>query len=389
MSKDPVNVLHIISPGSGNFGGIEAYLMNYYANMNHDKVHFDFAFCGTNTMKLHMKDEVFAGSIFIEFKALKGTGNDFRNWKQLICSIRDFIKSRNYRIVEVHTASPMIQAMCGIALRPFKEIVKIAHSHALQEPPINRIVSCVSKVCVQIIRSSYDFFFACSNAAGEMYGVKVYNSDKFRKVNNAIDTSLFAFDEKLRNRVREEQEIKDGCFVVGHVARLSEEKNQVFLIDIFSEIKKIKNNSKLWIVGEGPSRDDIKKRIEILSLSDSVVLFGQRSDVSYLLQGMDAFVITSHLEGFCISAIESQAAGLPTFVSSGVPEECKVTKLAEQIGLSADAKLWAKHILDKSQYIRQDTSVEIKNKGYDIRLAGQELERFYCEFHTFRRITAS
>ena len=373
-----IRILHVISPGSGNFGGIESFLMNYYSNMDHERVHFDFAFCGANTMKLHMEDEVFIGSSFTELNALNGSGNNSRNWKRLVRELRTLVRSSKYHVVEVHTASPMIQAACGVALRSVKGTVKIAHSHALQEPTTSSIKSLISRVCVHKIKRSYDFFFACSNAAGEMYGAKVLNSNRFKKINNAIDLSLFQYDENLRRIVREEQDIKDGCFVIGHVARLSEEKNQVFLVDVFDEIRKIKNNCILWIVGEGPARADIEKRIDELHLSDSAILLGQRVDVPRLLQAMDAFVITSRLEGLCISAIESQAAGLPTFVSSGVPEECRVTECFEKLSLSDSKKLWAEHIAENANLARRNMNREIQENGYDICMTARELEEFYC-----------
>ena len=41
---------------------------------------------------------------------------------------------------------------------------------------------------------------------------------------------------------------------------------------------------------------------------------------------------------------ESQAAGLPTIVSSGVPDECNVTMLFGKISLSEPAIIWAETI---------------------------------------------
>lgn len=378
MPNSTVNVLNIISPGSGTFGGIEAYLMSYYEHMDHQKIHFDFAFCGSNTMKLHMEQEVFSGSSFFELKVLDGTNNGLGNWRRLIGKIKKLLNYKHYDVVEVHTASPMIQAVCGLALKPYKNVLKIAHSHALQEMPSNLAVSLVSKGCIMVISNVYDYFFACSNAAGKMYGKKIIKSGRFKKVNNAIDSSKFAFAPQIRETIRREYGIDNGCFVIGHVARLSEEKNQVFLVDIFNEILKYKSNSKLWIVGEGPARRNIEARIEKLGIADDVKLFGQRPDVSDLLQAMDIFIITSRLEGLCISAIESQAAGLSTFVSTGVPEECKITDDFTRIELSASASDWANIIINKHDSDRRNTREEVNKNGYDIHSSAMELEEFYC-----------
>nr|MCR5798010.1 hypothetical protein [Eubacterium sp.] len=102
-------ILHIISPGSGNFGGIEAYLCGYYDYMDKQEVLFDFSFCGTNTMKMKMKDPIFQNSTFTEYKALQPVGNTIANWKALISQVKKQVKKEKYDIVEVHSASPLIQ----------------------------------------------------------------------------------------------------------------------------------------------------------------------------------------------------------------------------------------------------------------------------------------
>ena len=220
-----------------------------------------------------------------------------------------------------------------------------------------------------------------SNAAGRMFGASIVGTRRFCVINNAIDSTRFAYNQKTRSTLRKTLGIDDDCIVIGHVARLSEEKNQVFLVDIFYEIKKEYEKAQLWIIGEGPSRSDIEKRIDRLNISDSVKLFGQRPDVPELLQAMDAFVITSHREGLCISAVESQAAGLPTFVSTNVPEECKVTNNVVRIPLSYNAKKWAELIIHNLSSDRYDMRAEIIKNGYDIHQSAKDLEDFYV-MHT-------
>ena len=56
---------------------------------------------------------------------------------------------------------------------------------------------------------------------------------------------------------------------------------------------------------------------------------------SSLLQAFDAFVLPSRKEGLSIATLEAQAAGLPSVVSEGVPEEAVVVALSRAPGFGS------------------------------------------------------
>lgn len=378
-------ILHIISPGSGNFGGIESFLCGYYEYMDKKEVLFDFSFCGSNTMKMKMKDPIFHNSTFKEYRALLPSNNTFTNWITLIKLIKEQVKRNTYDIVEVHSASPLIQAVCGFALKQTQIPMRIAHSHAMAGPINSWKQSIANAISTLIIQNSYDYYFSCSYAAASLYGDKVLKSNRFVKVNNAIDADEFAFNASIRTEIRKNYNIDKDTRIIGHVARLAPEKNQCFLIDVFNEYHKIDPHSILWIVGEGQCREEIENRIKRYNLHNSVTLFGERKDVSELLQAMDAFVVTSYLEGLCISAIESQAAGLPTLTSTGIPEECEITGLIHRIDLEKGSEFWGKKLSDiVSNNIRTSMKDAIKKAGYDLQYAAKSLQGFYMQTKEIR-----
>lgn len=69
--------------------------------------------------------------------------------------------------------------------------------------------------------------------------------------------------------------------------------------------------SELWIAGEGPCRAELEQLIQRLGLTASVRLLGWVSDVGSLLASADAFLMTSHYEGFPVGMLEAMAHGLP------------------------------------------------------------------------------
>ena len=377
--KHRIKILHIMSPGSGNFGGIESFLYQYYKFIDHNVIEFDFIFCGNNTMISRMHDLVLKNCNMYELNILESDNNSLSNWMILFKNIRNIINKNNYDIIEVHTGYPIIQTICSLAISKYKA-VKIAHTHSVSMEKVKSIrQKLVTKICGSLINHRYDYLFACSISAGEvLYGKRAINGNKFYKINNAIEAEKFRYNATDREKIRKNYFLNSDTTVIGHVARLSEEKNQLFLIDIFQEYIKINNNSVLWIIGEGPARSKIENKIKQLKLEKKIILFGERHNIPELLQAMDVFVITSFSEGLCISAIESQAAGLPTIVSSGVPDECNVTMLFGKISLSEPAIIWAETI-NNLFYKREDTFQWVKKAGYDINDAANKLQKLYLK----------
>lgn len=378
MMFDMIKVLHIMSPGTGNFGGIEAFLCGYYENMDRTKYHFDFSFCSSNTMKLKMSSPLLKDSKFSEYNVLDLNRHKVYKWVLLSRKIRENLRAEQYNVVEVHSGSPLIQAVCGLSMIGMHVETKIAHSHARIYPTNRLLPKVIGKICTKIIQVTYDKFFACSKEAGALFGKKVIASKRFKIIKNAVSADKFKFDGTIRKRIRDQYNIADDTIIVGHVARLAEEKNQEFLIDVFNAYHDKNANSLLWVVGEGKCRSNIEKKVLEYGLNNDVVLFGERNDVNELLQAMDVFIMTSVAEGLCISAIESQAAGLPTIVSIGIPEECRITDLLIRIPLEQGALVWADEVAKMvSLKNNRDYCERIKNSGYDLNTAAAFLENQY------------
>lgn len=374
-----IRVLNIVALGSGSFGGIEAYLYRYYQNIDRNAVCFDFAFCGSNTMQLVMEDPIFKSSMFFELHALSSGTNSIANWIALLSRIRELLRTGHYNYVHVHSASPMINAVCRFATLPYKSIVHISHAHALVMEKPEGIKAGIISILKTFNAKTSDYLFACSKEAGYgLFGERFTESEKFVKAYNAIDANAFRYNRQKRAEFRRRHDIDDGTLLVGHVARLAEEKNQLFLVEVFKNIHRAIPNSKLWIIGEGEFRAELEKRILDCGASDCISLLGEAKDICNYLQAMDLFIITSYSEGLCISAIESQASGLPTYVSNGVPEECRITDLFFKLSLNDNAATWCKDILESYSVVaRKDTYDMIVKNGYDIKNAATTMQGFY------------
>jgi len=116
------------------------------------------------------------------------------------------------------------------------------------------------------------------------------------------------FEEKIKI------DLKDK-FLIGSIGRLDYSKNYEFLIEIFPEILKIKQNSVLIIIGEGQERKKLEKLIEKENLKDKIFLIGELKDSSIYLKAFDLFVLPSRYEGLSITLIEVLFAEIPVIAS--------------------------------------------------------------------------
>jgi len=146
------------------------------------------------------------------------------------------------------------------------------------------------------------------------YGVP---ANRISVLHNSV-TPYVAPSADLVTATRARFGLAEGVPVILAVGRLSREKGHCDLIDAVAGLKQV----RLVLVGEGPERDRIEKRIRALGLSNAVVLCGQQSDVRPFYAIAAVLALPSHSEGSPNVLLEAMAAGVPVAATAvgGVPE---------------------------------------------------------------------
>lgn len=123
--------------------------------------------------------------------------------------------------------------------------------------------------------------------------------------------------EKTRSKTN-----PDGPLTFGIVARLTKQKGHTTLLEAFERIVRDGVKAELKIVGDGPLRDSLERRVEELELNERVRFEGYREDVADALAEFDVFVHPSRWEGFGLVFLEAMAAKLPVVATnvSAIPE---------------------------------------------------------------------
>lgn len=139
---------------------------------------------------------------------------------------------------------------------------------------------------------------------------------------------------------REEARAKLGLskddYVYGSIGRLAYPKNYEFLINSYFEVKSLKPNTKLLLIGEGPERAKYEGLIKLYGLEKEVILSGEIRNADNYLKAFDLFVLPSVFEGLSLSLISAVQNDIPAIAS-------RVGGNEEVIGASNCFKLDDKH----------------------------------------------
>ena len=361
--NQPIRVLHILQRMEA--GGTQALLMNLYRNIDRSRVQFVFL--------VVYKEKQFYEE---EIRSLVGRlyKFSFREDLNLLKFKQDlkhfFSEHKEYKIVHCHAFT--FGYFCLKAAKKAKIPVRIAHSH--NNETVHDIKYIPKLIMQKLFTINATDFFACSEAAGRY----LFKQKEFKVLNNAIDSKKFIANQETRQAIKEELAL-ERKFVVGHVGRLHPQKNHMFLLDIFWEIKQLKENAVLLLVGTGELEKQIREKVSRLGLEQNVIFLRNRKDMYRIYQAMDIFVFPSLFEGLGIVAIEAQASGIPAICSDGLPKEANVSPLFYRCSLSSSAKTWAQRSLEasESEYKHLDMHEYIVDHGYDLMRTADFIQQYY------------
>ena len=364
-----IRVLQVI--GVMDRGGAETMVMNLYRAVDRTKIQFDFL--------VHEQRE---GDYDAEIRQLGGrffrlprfTGVNAVAYRRLVRAF--FAEHPEFRVVHGHIGS-----CAPIYLSEAKRAGAfcIAHSHAQNFE--GGLAGLAFRVVARPVRGVADYFMACSREAGlDRFGAAIVSGDRFSIVPNGIAVTRYACDQAAHEAAKAALGLA-GHAVVCHAGRLIPVKNHAFLLDVFARVHERVPEAVLVCAGRGELESQLKERVAELGLSDSVRFLGVVDNVPEVLRAADAFVFPSVKEGLPLAVVEAQAAGLPTTMSTGVPDLALVSDRARRIPLDEGADAWAAFVLDDldraAQLARTDAADQVRAHGFDIVETAARVSSFY------------
>ena len=157
----------------------------------------------------------------------------------------------------------------------------------------------INKVTKSVL--GLDYFVLVSKDLTKFYSEKL----KDKKVKCVYIPNSINFFPQEKAKLEAENLISIG--------RLSHEKGYLDLIDIFKELHQKYPDSKLNIIGDGPDRKKIEKKIRDNKLEDYIILHGfqEKEYINKYLEKSSVYIMTSYTESFGLVLLEAFAYGIP------------------------------------------------------------------------------
>ncbi len=137
---------------------------------------------------------------------------------------------------------------------------------------------------------------------------------KFVVIPNYIDT------KEIINKSKEKTDLKvnEKKYNLVTLGRLTYQKGFDILINYINELKKIKKNFHLYIIGDGEEKEKLTNMVKNFNLTNYITFLGEKENPYKYLKLMDGFVLTSRYEGQGMVILEAATLGLEIFITKNL-----------------------------------------------------------------------
>lgn len=362
---EKIKILAVSTSGLGQKEGISTVILDYFSRFDRERFDLSMAAQGQTSTALAAEFQA-AGVRVVSLPDRKG------NTAAYMKALFRLLRREKYHAVYVHGSSAIMSIELGLAWLCGCPI-RIAHSHN---------TCCDHQKADRLLRPLfyrlYTDAFACGQAAGEW----LFGGRPFRVVKNGRDVDRYRFDPSLQQEIRRELGLEEGTLAIGHVGHFTPQKNQSFALEIFQALQKIHPDSRLYLMGDGPLREEAEEQARQLGIADRVVFTGSIGNVPQMLQAMDAMVLPSRHEGLPLVAVEWQIAALPCLLSDRITRECAYSDLVRFLPLE-NPSFWAEQLLEMVETDRAAAAERMPEltarAGFDIRRNAEELQLIFLE----------
>ncbi|SCY70237.1 glycosyltransferase [Butyrivibrio sp. INlla14] len=229
--------------------------------------------------------------------------------------------------------------------------------------------------CVRRAFQKEGFIPICLNDKQVREAKDHYGISKYEIVRNGFDFSKIKGQIVSKKEARKRLGISDDDFVLVGVGRLDPIKNYELMIDVFSEVLKVRSDAKLVIAGGGDTQPYVD-RAKAYEIEDGVVFLGHITNVTDVYCAADVLLMTSHSEASPLTLVEAQVCGTRCVVSNGVPEESVITNLVSRMLQDSSASDWADVVINGGYHVEP----RLSERDYDLSNANDKIKQLYIDY---------
>jgi glycosyltransferase involved in cell wall biosynthesis/predicted metal-dependent phosphoesterase TrpH len=291
---------------------------------------------------------------------------------------------RQIELIQVSTPGPV--GVAGVLIARLLGCPLVGHYHTMvpeytEELLKDKTVAGIVRAFVGWLYGSLDEVAVPSRATRDNLVAMGLRPEKIRRLGRGVDSETFT--PLKRNAEAWERHGLNNATKLLYVGRLSAEKNLDALLESFRSLREEGTHVDLGIVGDGPYRDELRRRAADLSgVAITGYVYGE--ELAELFASADIFVFPSTLDSFGGVVLEAQASSLPAIVTDmGGPSELVVhnrTGLVVPAG-NPDALTDAIRLLVSDGGLRRRMAAEARRHAEKMTLQGasEELWSFYAE----------
>jgi glycosyltransferase involved in cell wall biosynthesis len=312
-------------------------------------------------------------------------GRDLRSVLKLIKIIReqkcDILHAHSSKAGGVgRVAAWLTGVSCVYTAHGWSFDMRVSNKKRFFYKVVERFLSYMTDVIVCI--SQYEFESAMK--AG-------INQKKLVKIDNGVDIKKYDIQEDIVS-LKIQLGLPTDKIIIGMVARISEQKNPFFFLDIASSLRKRVADSCFVLVGDGELRQPFDERISSSDdLRDRVLVTGWVDQPELYIKCFDVGILTSKWEGFGLVLVEYMASRVPVVATNvdGIPhvisdgssgllcDSGSTDQFVEKICNLLEDKALVSSITDKAYKVAHEKfSIERAAEQYDLiyqKIAGKNL----------------
>jgi len=300
--KEKIRIIHILPYLEG--GGSERVVFNLIMNLDRSRFEPIIIYFFDDLYGNYRKDYI---NIGIKVQCINEPRSILSSFIYPKMLIREILRY-NPSIIHIHSGC-WYKASLAAKFSGVKRVIYTEHGRFEHEPFSLIILDNVASLFTDEVISVSDEL--------KLYFQKFLKikKSKITTITNGIDIRSLVPMPK-NNTILDGLQIDRSSFIVGNIARLSPEKDHITLIKAFYKAKKSVDNLKMFIVGDGPEKDFLKRYISTLELTNDVLLLGFRSDISEILSTFDVFILSSLTEGTSMTILEAMAMEKPVIATN-------------------------------------------------------------------------